>query len=275
MIWLRVLFVLWLASVALPAADEAPKSVPVAPRVTPKAIELPAFDLNHPPRAYSEHVLSGWNVYVEKQLIDEDPATAKQAIAKLEAKLGEVAKALPASSLKPLQEVRIFLLYGPKATKGGRSSSFQYFRPGSPKYSPYLDERMSNSVLIFSAYNYNRLDALWSVKGLVHELAHAWHLLHWKEKEPGIYDAWAAAMKAGLYKSDVAAEAKNINTLRYAAQNQLEYFAELSAMYFVGCNYSPSNRAELKAYDRVGYDMIERYWGVGQPLPPYSAPPPR
>jgi hypothetical protein len=46
-------------------------------------------------------------------------------------------------------------------------------------------------------------------------------------------------------------------------------------MYFVGCNYPPANRAELKAYDRVGYDMIERYWGVGQPLPPDSAPPPR
>lgn len=275
MIWLRLLFVLWLASVALPAADEAPKSVPVAPRVTPKAIELPAFDLNHPPRKYSERALSGWNVFVENQLLEEDPATAQQAMTKLEVKLAEVTKTLPAPAVKSLQGVKIFLLYGPKATGGGRNSSFQYFRPGAPKYSPYLDERMSNSVLIFSAYNYNYLDALWSVKGLVHELAHAWHLLHWKEKEPGIYDAWAAAMKAGLYKSDVAADAKNIKTLRYAAQNQLEYFAELSAMYFVGCNYPPANRAELKAYDRVGYDMIERYWGVGQPLPPASAPPPR
>jgi len=64
-------------------------------------------------------------------------------------------------------------------------------------------------------------------------------------------------------------------TLRYAAQNQLEYFAELSAMYFVGCNYPPANRSELKAYDPAGYDMIERYWDVGQALPPASAPPTR
>lgn len=267
----RMLLALVVASVVLSAAEEAP----VQARVTPKAIELPAFDLNHPPRQYSERVLAGWNVFVEKQLLDEDPATAQKAIAKLEAKLGETAKALPAPAVKALQGVKIFLLYGPKATGGGRSSSFQYFRPGAPKYTPYLDERMSNSVLIFSAYNYNYLDTLWSVKGLVHELAHAWHFLHWKEKEPGIYDAWATAMKAGLYKSDVAADAKNITTLRYAAQNQLEYFAELSAMYFVGCNYPPANRAELKAYDLVGYDMIERYWGVDQALPAASALPPR
>ena len=186
----RILLVLWLASVTLSAADEAP----VKTRVTPKAIELPAFDLNHPPRQYSERVLAGWNVFVEKQLLDEDPATAQKAIAKLEAKLVEAAKALPSPAVKQLQAVKIFLLYGPKATGGGRSSSFQYFRPGAPKYTPYLDERMSNSVLIFSAYNYNYLDPLWSVKGLVHELAHAWHFLHWKEKEPGIYDAWATAI---------------------------------------------------------------------------------
>lgn len=262
-----------LVAVSLSAADEAPKAV--APRVTPKAIELPAFDVNHPPRQYAERKLAGWNVFIEQQLLDEDPATAKKAVARLEAKLGQVAAALPAAALPKLQGVKFFLLYGPKAKGGGRSSSFQYFRPAAPKYSPYLDERMANSVLIFSAYNYVGLDDLWAAKGLVHELAHAQHLLHWKEKEPGIYDAWDAAMKAGLYKSDVAAEAKNIKTLRYAAQNQLEYFSELSAMYFVGCNYPPVNRQELKAYDRMGYDMIERYWGVGQPLPPLSAPPPR
>lgn len=271
---MRAFLSLLLVAIAVIAADEAPKPA-APPRVTPKAIELPPFDFNHPPRAYVDTVLVGWNVSVEKQLVDEDALTAKKATARLEAKLEQVAKTLPAASLAELRTVRIFLMYGPKAKGGGRSSSFQYFRVGAPKWSPYLDERMANSVIIFSAYNYAGLDELWSAKGLVHELAHAWHLLHWKEKEPGIYDPWAAAIKAGLYKSDVAAEAKNIRTLRYAAQNQLEYFSELSAMYFVGCNYPPANRAELKAYDPSGHDMIELYWGLRGPLPPGSAPAPR
>jgi len=268
---MRAYLSLLLVAFSVAAADEAPKPA-APPRVTPKAIELPPFDFNHPPRAYVDTVLSGWNVSVEKQLIDEDPATAKKASARLEAKLEQVAKALPPATLDQLRTVRVFLMYGPKAKGGGRSSSFQYFRVGAPKWSPYLDERMANSVVIFSAYNYVALDDLWAGKGIIHELAHAWHLLRWNDKEPGIYDAWEAAMKAGLYKSDVPAEAKNIRTLRYAAQNQLEYFSELSAMYFVGCNYPPVNRAELKAYDPAGYAMIERFWGVGRPAPDPTLP---
>lgn len=40
----------------------------------------------------------------------------------------------------------------------------------------------------------------------------------------------------------------------------LEYFAELSCMYFVGCNYQPFNRKQLKDYDPVGYAMIQQMW---------------
>ena len=32
-------------------------------------------------------------------------------------------------------------------------------------------------------------------------------------------------------------------------------------MYFAGCNFQPFNRKELKAYDPVGYAMIEKMWG--------------
>jgi hypothetical protein len=33
-------------------------------------------------------------------------------------------------------------------------------------------------------------------------------------------------------------------------------------MYFVGCNYQPFTRAELKTYDPVGYALVEKMWGV-------------
>ncbi|MGP0068554.1 MAG: hypothetical protein ACLQGP_33765 [Isosphaeraceae bacterium] len=48
----------------------------------------------------------------------------------------------------------------------------------------------------------------------------------------------------------------------YAITNQLEYFAELSCMYFVQCNSKPSDRAQLKDYDPVGYAMIRKMWCV-------------
>ncbi len=36
--------------------------------------------------------------------------------------------------------------------------------------------------------------------------------------------------------------------------------AELSAIYFVGGNYYPYDRAQLKKYDPVGYKMVEDLW---------------
>jgi len=51
----------------------------------------------------------------------------------------------------------------------------------------------------------------------------------------------------------------------YAAQNHLEYFAELSCAYFVGCNYAPFNRAELKEYDPAGFALIEALWQANGP----------
>ena len=43
----------------------------------------------------------------------------------------------------------------------------------------------------------------------------------------------------------------------YAATNHLEYFAELSCMYFVGCNYEPFDR---EAWERLQAELRERHF---------------
>ena len=48
----------------------------------------------------------------------------------------------------------------------------------------------------------------------------------------------------------------------YATANQLEYFAELSAAYFVGINYFPYDRAGLQRYDPAGAAMVEAVWSL-------------
>jgi Mlc titration factor MtfA (ptsG expression regulator) len=92
---------------------------------------------------------------------------------------------------------------------------------------------------------------------------HAQHLEHWPEDRADIYDTWERAMKAGLYKvvqkKDMKAHMPN-----YAAQNHLEYFAELTTMYFSGANYFPYNRAGLKKYDPAGYALVEKLWNVAE-----------
>ncbi len=47
----------------------------------------------------------------------------------------------------------------------------------------------------------------------------------------------------------------------YALQNQLEYFAEVSAIHFVGGNYFPFDRAGLADYDATGEQLVRQLWG--------------
>jgi hypothetical protein len=60
----------------------------------------------------------------------------------------------------------------------------------------------------------------------------------------------------------VREEDKGTHNPNYAAQNHLEYFAELTATYFAGNSYFPRDRAALKTYDMAGYALIEKLWGI-------------
>src|SRR4029077_19929791 len=119
---------------------------------------------------------------------------------------------------------------------------------------------------------YTRLTPLWALKALVHELAHEYHLTRWPEKYAPIYEAWEHARRRGLYRN-VRDDKGKLHPLAYAMTNQLEYFAELSTMYFARCNYPPHDRAELARYDPEGFAVVRRLWeahegpaqGIGGP----------
>ena len=122
---------------------------------------------------------------------------------------------------------------------------------------------MSSGIVIFHAANFNQLSDFWALKALVHELGHAQHLEHWPENRSDIYDTWKHAMESRLYQV-VRAEDKDSFNPNYAAQNHLEYFAELTATYFVGNQYYPRDRASLKGYDPEGHALIEKLWKIPQ-----------
>jgi hypothetical protein len=236
-------------------------------RKTAPALQQAAVDFNHPPREYVERPVRGWGVLVEKQLLDEAPDVAKKALSRLDEKLGKAVSVLPEPTLPDLRKLKIFLMYGPKAKSGGRDNGLEYFRLDAAKHQKWLDPRMARGVVIFDAANYTAITDFWALKALVHEFGHAQHLEHWPENRADIYDAWDHAMKTGLYKV-VRDEDKNTHVPNYAAQNHLEYFAELTAAYFVGINYFPKDRAGLKAYDPVGFAVVEKLWGINGKVPP-------
>ncbi len=219
------------------------------------------MDYSDPPREYRKVTKGDLVVFVEQQLLDEAPGTADRAIARLVKMRKSAFAAFPPSARDELREIPIYLMYGPKARGGGMSNGLQYFPEAAPDHHPELDSRWRNAIAVHCADNYARITDFWALKSLTHEYAHAHHLLHWRQKQPEILSAWQNAMARGLYR-DVIDEKGRRHALAYAGVNQLEYFAELSAMYFVGCNYPPRSRAELERYDPVGAAMIKSMWGL-------------
>jgi len=253
-----------LAAVGLLLVSACAAGEPAPAPSSPK----PAVNFREPERVYQAVQLGQWTVRVERELQTKEPDLAKRALARLEAKLGVMLAALPSSARARLEKLPIFLMYGPRAAGGGKDNGAEYFQRNAPEHHKQLDPRWKSCVVIYCASNYVQLSELWAVKLLVHEFAHAHHMEQWPEKQPDILQAWEHAKESGLYRQE---NKENGEILGYAAANQLEYFAELSCMYFVGCNYPPASREELKTYDPVGYNMLEKMWGIKEAPPPPEA----
>jgi len=188
-----------------------------------------------------------------------DKKLTEASTRKLTATLQEIIAALPAHTRAEFRGTTYYLMWGARSPFGGLKSGMRYVTRGSRN--SLHDPRWQGAIVIYSAENFTYLDAVWSKKALAHEMAHAWHLLHWKPKDPAIFGPWDTAVAHGLYRDVQDYKGQTIADA-YARHNQLEYFAELSAAYFVGINYMPFDRKGLKAYDPTGYHMVETLWGV-------------
>lgn len=232
-------------------------------KVTPKAEQRGKIDFRTPARVYEVRKIGRWTFQVEKQLLKEAPELAKKTLERLEKKLNEALAALPKTTHPTFLKLKFFLLYGPNAKGGGRNNGLEYLRKNAPDFHEEYDLRWRSAVVIYCAENYGKqISDFWALKAVVHEFAHAHHLEHWDENQPPeIRAAWENAEKSELYRNVKDESGKTIEKA-YATANHLEYFAELSCMYFVGCNYPPLNRQDLEKYDPQGAAMVRQVWGL-------------
>jgi hypothetical protein len=224
----------------------------------PEGAKPARADFRVPQRQY-EKAPADLNIYVERSLAMGDASLSQDAQRKLQKNLDEIFALLPERPARRLKQLRFYLMWGTDAPEGGRPSGMSYIRNGEPTRYPYLDPAWNDVIVVYSAKNLMYLDSLWTKKALMHELAHAWHILNWPEKHRPIEGAYKAAMTRGLYRNVRDNKGKLIPNA-YAARNRLEYFAELSAMYFVGGNYFPFDRAGLTEYDPIGESMVRTLW---------------
>ena len=225
----------------------------------PTPATLPTVNYSNPRREYEFTRAGEWSVMVERQLQTDAPEVARKALSRLNDDLAAAMGLLPRSSHRTLKKVHVILLYGPKAKGGGRDG-LGYVRKWQPD-TVDVDPRWRSGIVINHAEEYMRSPQFRSLKHIVHEMAHAYHMEQWPEDQVDIRQAWNNATKQGLYR-DVKDWYGGTLAKAYAATNPLEYFAELSCMYFVGCESQPFNRRGLKTYDPAGYAMIEKMWGL-------------
>jgi hypothetical protein len=157
--------------------------------------------------------------------------------------------------------INFYIMIGPRAKLGGENNILRYHpKVSGPTYSLH-DKKWSHAVVIYSVDDFISLTELWLQKALSHELAHAWHFKNWNENYQKSKDAWLASRNASLYLSQRDIYGR-VLAPAYASTDELEYFAELSAAYFIGSDYYPFNRCELKVYDPVGFNLIESVWNI-------------
>jgi hypothetical protein len=227
--------------------------------VTPCRADEVNRNQNWTGRSYRQVFRGTWKFMVEEELAKNAPEIEEKAIIGLVENLEKIMRLTPARTHGDFTRLTFYLMDGSASVGGGRDSGLTYYRPNAPSFHPNLDPAWNDVIVVFSAKNYTNLTDLWASKALMHEMAHAYHLHHWAENDPEIMATWEHAVSTNLYRG-----VKDVNGKvwpeAYALKNQLEYFAELSAAYFVGINYYPYDRATLAKYDPKGYQLIDKYW---------------
>jgi hypothetical protein len=212
----------------------------------------------YPERQY-DAVESRWPIFIERPERESDKKLYNKAVRRLEKTLDLAFTRFPQPSHEQLKTVTYYIMRGPKSSLGGEDSVLRYAPHGSTKRYSLHDRRWNNAVIIYNVDNYLWLTDTWNNKTITHELSHAWHFLKWGYQHQAITDVWLNSRSSGLYLSVKDNEGRLLKPA-YASTNNMEYFAELSAIYFAGGVYYPFNKQGLKTYDPTGYAMVQKHW---------------
>ncbi len=221
---------------------------------------------------YEEAVLGGWPVFVEPNWHGGNKELEERIAKDLE----NAARCIPEHAREFLRSnTPIYInrsqCYGPAACPTvGRGMCFH---PGSDWLIECgMNPKKGDCVEMYDAAGYLDDCCLWGCGGvLIHELSHAYH--H-KYPENGFENAdilkcYEQAMKDKLYECVRVHGTQGPTAKAYACENQMEYFAELSAAFLGGVDpkeefnkWYPFNRKQIKEHDPRAYALLQRIWKV-------------
>ena len=238
--------------------DKPEKCVGEQVVTTPRYTKSKRVNYRFPERPYRQ-AESKYTIFLEISEKSDVRALQDKALEKLIAALDYVFEKLPKHAHAELKEVKFYLMLGDLSPLGGEKNILRYISKYGTHSGSLHGTRWRNAVVIYSLKTFLNHDDLVAHGALCHELSHAWHLLSWPSGYQPMMDAWLNSRQESLYLS-VKNYKGGLEEPGYASTNQLEYFADLSTMYYVGSWYFPFDRKGLQKYDPKGYALIEALW---------------
>lgn len=230
--------------------------------------------INTADKYYEEIAMGGWPVCVEPGWSDGD----KELEQRLAEDLEFAAKCLPKHAREHLRKntpvyINKSIQYGPEVCPvNGRGLCFHPEKKWLEEN--FMSGKKSECVEIYCAKEYLDDCRLWGRAGvLIHEFSHAYHhkLTEDGYENKEIKECYEKAMKERLYDWVRVHGPQGPMAKAYSCNNQMEYFAELSAA-FLGQpdmkseeefnKWYPFNRRQIKEHDPRAYALLKKVWKV-------------
>lgn len=204
--------------------------------------------------------IQGWTLFVNDQLLKDEPESTKLALELLEKQLQEIVRVVPAGAVAELH--RVPLWFSPEYPK---ISPRAEYHPGAGWLrdngrDPAMEKAVEFTNIRIFQREINRMPNF-----ALHELAHAYHdrVLPQGFGNRAIKTAFENAKQKGLYEQveQRFGDGRSAVVRAYAMSSPMEYFAESSEAYFSTNDFYPFTRDQLKRHDPDMFTLLKTLWG--------------
>jgi hypothetical protein len=204
--------------------------------------------------------MRGWEVFVNRGLVQQQPEATSRALELLDEQLAEIERVVPAAAVEEMRKVPLYL-----------NPRYPEEQPGA-EYHPeeaWLREHGRDPVMA-RAVEFTNVDVFEADRErmpnfVLHELAHAYHHRSLPDgfDNAEILAAYASAKESGLYDKVerwFGNGKPNAFERAYALTSPQEYFAETTEAFFSRNDFYPFTNAELRRHDPKIFALLSRLW---------------
>jgi hypothetical protein len=178
----------------------------------------------------------------------------KEALKVLMVKLTELEKIIKPKQLLLLKQMPIWIEWEMR-----KDGAMEYHRSKEWLVSHGYVPDKEKCVEINNIKNFIAWQKLNQPYMVLHELAHSYYDRVLGSDNPNVLAAYQNAVISGKYEN----VAYNLGGKKraYALNNAYEYFAELTEAYLGENDFFPFNKSQLKDFDPIGYELMQKTWG--------------